>query len=323
MNILFIIGNGFDINLGINTKYTDFYKHYGTIDSKTELVKNLKDDISRGITNWADLELRLGEYTENIETLEEFKELYYDIADNLGDFLEQEEKKLDISKVNIERFSECLCYPEIALQPEEIDEVSLFKNQFKNENWNVDIVTLNYTRTIENILQGNFKSLKIGNHHNLSINLRGIEHIHGFTDLRMIMGVNDNSQIKNKKFHNNVEIVETLIKSNCNKVQRHNVDKICAKQIAKATVICIFGSSIGDSDNDWWNLIGEQLKKGIKLIIYSKGEEIKPRFGHLKAPLQRSIKNLFLSKTNLTEEEKLTVAENIYIGVNSKIFDII
>ncbi len=28
MNITFLIGNGFDLNLGLKTRYTDFYKYY-------------------------------------------------------------------------------------------------------------------------------------------------------------------------------------------------------------------------------------------------------------------------------------------------------
>jgi len=28
MNIIYIIGNGFDINLGLKTRYVDFYKWY-------------------------------------------------------------------------------------------------------------------------------------------------------------------------------------------------------------------------------------------------------------------------------------------------------
>jgi hypothetical protein len=28
MNILFLIGNGFDLNLGMKTRYVDFYNYY-------------------------------------------------------------------------------------------------------------------------------------------------------------------------------------------------------------------------------------------------------------------------------------------------------
>ena len=53
MNITFMIGNGFDLNLNLKTGYKDFYKYY---------IENTKEDIiSKSIKNnyelWADLEL--------------------------------------------------------------------------------------------------------------------------------------------------------------------------------------------------------------------------------------------------------------------------
>ncbi len=41
MKVIYIIGNGFDINLGMKTKYSDFYTYYQTINSKSILIKNL------------------------------------------------------------------------------------------------------------------------------------------------------------------------------------------------------------------------------------------------------------------------------------------
>jgi len=43
MNIVFIIGNGFDLNLGLKTKYTDVYKDYcKTSTSDSELIRRFK-----------------------------------------------------------------------------------------------------------------------------------------------------------------------------------------------------------------------------------------------------------------------------------------
>ncbi len=45
MNILYILGNGFDINLGLKTRYSDFYKYYIGIESKDENIRKLKIDV--------------------------------------------------------------------------------------------------------------------------------------------------------------------------------------------------------------------------------------------------------------------------------------
>ena len=38
MNITFLIGNGFDRNLGLNTTYSDFTKHYKSIETNNETM---------------------------------------------------------------------------------------------------------------------------------------------------------------------------------------------------------------------------------------------------------------------------------------------
>lgn len=323
MNIVYIIGNGFDINVGMKTRYTDFYQHYKLIESKTSLISNLKKEISKNIINWSDLELAFGKYTTNLNSITEFDEVYEDIVDNLADYLNNIEEKFDASSVNLKKLYENICRPESLLSNEDIQEISAYKNNWPNENWNVDVITLNYTTTLEKILGENIIPIQIGGHHSHKIILRNIQHVHGYTDNRTIMGVNDISQIEQKEFHENQEILEALIKTKCNRVQRHNIDKLCESFINKSQIICIFGSSIGDTDNYWWELIGEQIKRGVKVIIFSKGEEIKKRFGQKAARTQRAVKKLFLTKTNLSEEEKKLYEENIYIGVNTNMFDIL
>ena len=43
MKILYIIGNGFDLNIGLKTSYTNFYDYYNSLTSTKEKVKFLKE----------------------------------------------------------------------------------------------------------------------------------------------------------------------------------------------------------------------------------------------------------------------------------------
>lgn len=64
MKITFLIGNGFDLNLGLKTTYKDFYKNYlMTLDS--EVINNnvLYKHIDKNIEDWVDFETRLGLFT--------------------------------------------------------------------------------------------------------------------------------------------------------------------------------------------------------------------------------------------------------------------
>jgi hypothetical protein len=322
MKILYFIGNGFDINLGMKTRYPDFYKQYKTIASKSELIKQLKEEIANGIVNWSDLELAFGKYTVKLKNIEEFDEVYEDVVDNLADYLISEEEKFDFKKVKKVSFFKNLSAPESFLTDEDIKEFLEYKSQWKNTVWNINIITLNYTTSIEKILGDNLSNFEIGVHDQHQIIFRNIYHIHGYTDKRIVLGVNDISQIDKVDFHENEEILEALIKTKCNRVQRHNIDKICESNINEANLICIFGSSIGDTDNYWWQLIGEQLRKNSKIIIFSKGEDIKERFAHKAVREKRLIKKLFLNKTNLSQEEKNQFEENIYVGINTRMFNI-
>ncbi|MEB2787271.1 AbiH family protein [Algoriphagus persicinus] len=73
MNILFLIGNGFDLNLGMNTRYADFYEYYNKyIKSSSPKVLTLKNEISENLQNWSDLELALGQYSSNWGSLDDF-----------------------------------------------------------------------------------------------------------------------------------------------------------------------------------------------------------------------------------------------------------
>ena len=45
MNIVYIIGNGFDLNLDMKTRYTDFYEYYKSIKSDKSSIKQLKTEI--------------------------------------------------------------------------------------------------------------------------------------------------------------------------------------------------------------------------------------------------------------------------------------
>jgi hypothetical protein len=323
MNILYIIGNGFDINLGLKTKYSDFYTYYQSQPSSDQLIINLKKKIASGIVNWSDLELAFGNYTVNLNGLDEFDNVYEDIVDNLGDYLAEEEQQFDFSKVDKGKFFTDLYTPEVYLTPEDIIEINAFQQLWGAGTWNVNIITLNYTRSIEKIFGEQTSNFHLGTHNNGNVIFGNIQHIHGYTDQRTIMGVNDVSQVAHSDFHTNQEILEALIKPNSNRAQRHNIDKICENHVLQASIICIFGSSLGDTDAYWWKYIGEQLRRKTRIIIFSKGEEIKERFGHKPARSKRAIKKLFLDKTDLTEKEKEESLEKIYVGINTRMFSII
>lgn len=47
MNITYLIGNGFDLNLGLKTRYRDFYDYYVKQPSNDDLIKKFKNDLEK------------------------------------------------------------------------------------------------------------------------------------------------------------------------------------------------------------------------------------------------------------------------------------
>ena len=60
MNVTLILGNGFDLNMGLPTAYSDFYKYYMLVDSPRSTYL-IKQGIGEKPQTWADLEKSLGE----------------------------------------------------------------------------------------------------------------------------------------------------------------------------------------------------------------------------------------------------------------------
>jgi hypothetical protein len=323
LKILHIIGNGFDLNLGLKTSYKDFYDFYKVQESTKISINNLKKNISNNYKNWSDLELALGQYTEEFNSVDEFDEVIEDIGEQLAEYLKLEESKFNFTEIDKEVFFENLVKPEIYLPVADTNKINTFKNNFANSAWVVDIYTFNYTTIIEKIIEDK-KNIRIGNHlkSTLSVTLRNVEHIHGYVDNRMVLGVNDISQIKNKEFHENVDILEAIVKEKCNMAYGHTIDNQFKTKIKQADIICIFGSSLGDTDNIWWELIGNKLKeKNIPIIIFTKGEEvISPRIGYKNNRTKRKMINYFLKKTKLSNDEIENLSSNIFVAVDSGMF---
>lgn len=322
MQILYIIGNGFDLNLGLKTSYNHFYQYYKTVKSDNVNIQKLKDNISKTHESWSDLELALGNYTQHLEKVTELDEILFDIGEELSKYLHLEEKKIEKYEVDQKKFFDYLSFPEKLFLPADKEKLIGFKKKWNNSRWGLNIYTLNYTTVIEKILGDKQNNVLLAHHTNsATINLGEIKHIHGYLDNNMVIGVNDESQIKNDSFHNNLDILESIVKSECNRANRNNIDRQFTNKINSANLICIFGSSIGDTDNKWWELIGERLKSDCYLIIFSRGAEIPPRIRHMQARAERTIRNSFLNKTNLSEKEMEAVEAKIFIGLNSGMFD--
>ena len=107
MNITFLIGNGFDLNLGMKTKYNDFLKYYNHPKRrKTKLIKDFVIDILQEKDLWSSAEVAFGEYTDSYDgvkrTVENYCDCHEDFCNKLAKYLEKEQEYVDLSDTGFE-----------------------------------------------------------------------------------------------------------------------------------------------------------------------------------------------------------------------------
>jgi hypothetical protein len=265
MKFVFLIGNGFDLNLNLKTRYRNFYDRYISLPSKNSTIKKFKEVLSDNLDNWADLELELGKYANNfgIENENDFVELLYDIQDSLADYLDEQDSNFTVTDEDKKKAINDLIEFEKYLTAREFSEYDVFKKPNQASHFDVKVITFNYTQTYEKIYGWNGRALDLGNRRidNSSYGtvMSLFEHIHGTTSSNMILGVNDISQIENEDLRNSIVTRRALIKTEMNANAGTMRDDRCIKAIEEADVICIYGMSLGDTDRFWWDKVGLRI----------------------------------------------------------------
>lgn len=328
MNITYIIGNGFDVNLGLKTKYSDFYDYYLGIETTNEDIEKLKEDISKNVTFWSDLERRLGEYTEKVSNVDTMIDLFDDIARELQQYIA--EQAATIPETNDKIVSSLLkdfTEPEQYFARIDRESIKTFNHKFGGEA-NISIITLNYTPTIEKLLDYNgSKSIKIKDaHFNGSIPiLKNIYHVHhtiedSINDI-ILLGVNDEMQIKNEKFRNSQRLREYMIKPETNIMLKTGIDRDCINIISNTNLFVFFGVSIGETDKKWWDLIGNQVSNSdnCRIMIFDYRPQVELNLRE-SGENERKVKEKFSSQTTIPKERLGTLNGRIYVSINSQMF---
>ncbi len=315
MNVLYIIGNGLDISLGMKTDYQSFYDYYQSLESQDSDIIQMKKSIKAGrFHTWADLEAGLGDYTKTFVFESSFLKCLNDIKRALVIYLSEQFKLRDYSVQN--HFANDFYSPDDYLD----DQVKLNYNSFLSRfspaqiKYNVKIVTLNYTNTIEDIF-GKVRA-----------ETPSLLHLHGSLTEGMVMGVSDVNQIANEAFRDNRDVVEDFVKPSYNDACLNNNNVLCERWINQADLIVLFGTSLGETDRKWWRLIGSQIQKESRnlmliLFVYDKDKDLKLHPNH-RLRWTEQYQEILLSKLEIPEEKKGLVLTRLCIGINKPIFQL-
>lgn len=99
-----------------------------------------------------------------------------------------------------------------------------------------------------------------------------VMHIHGYTFKNMVLGLNDETQIKNPLLFDNQEeeYLNQIIKIKTNIMNEENIDTKVHELLKESNLIYIYGMSIGETDTMWWERICHIMKSdtSLHLIIH-------------------------------------------------------
>ena len=203
MNITFLIGNGFDRNLGLKTAYSDFVSYYKKLDTTDKTLTKFHEHINENEELWSSAEVEIGKYTEEFEEGEgaAFCKCHNDFCENLAKYLKGESQKVDYQYISQDigkAFSlmNSIGHPFPTEERETIN--AAISN--RNEATYFNFMVFNYTDTLDqcvSVIKGNQDVLGRHKYSTLTYNhaIGNIIHVHGTVDAQMVFGVNDESQI--------------------------------------------------------------------------------------------------------------------------------
>lgn len=285
MHITFLIGNGFDRNLGLDTTYTDFVKVYKNLSSESEHINGFRGYIKENEELWSKAEEALGQYTKELERGQGpiFSECQTDFCTNLAQYLKQQEQRINYA-ANTEAIKSAFRRLQSLATPFSTSERSSIESVFQNNrgsNVFFDFINYNYTYTLDRCLDIVKQSPDLlGSHVYYSTSYKHsvgkICHVHGTVDGQMVFGVNDDSQIAKPEVfeENNGDLSkELLIKQSANRTYGENTDDKAFQILNASNIIYVYGMSFGITDKLWWNRICNWLvaSQSRHLILHKYG----------------------------------------------------
>lgn len=247
---LLIIGNGFDLNLGFKTSYNEFLKssEFRSVlarEEKNYLFEYLK--IKHQLNRWVDVEKELGNYCTQIlykgikrdddRSLENLKQEYNELCYCLQQYISRE------------------CGRAFPIN-EKCAGIRLLKCLYRKWNEPLEVVTFNYSDTIERLTNFNLSGIRAN-----------VFHTHGEADLHkgIVFGVEDSIDLK--KEH------QFLYKSHSKSKNSHGF----YNRLMNTDNIIFFGYSLGETDHsyflDFFDELTKPHKEKKRLVFYYYGED--------------------------------------------------
>lgn len=336
MNMLYLIGNGFDLNLGLPTRYSDFleyyFKHaplnYKVTSQESRRIQECKDLFRKTIENnagdqqWKDLEIALGKFSSQFKNPEHFIEFYTDINLSLINYLKQI-PRIDPTEYDKVYFLHDFIFPTSYLTAREQQE---FQRKVPgNKDSYINVVSFNYTPTFETLSKGVLEKDSPYWPPSLtdSLTYLGVTHIHGsLEENSILLGVDNTKQIDNADFKENEDVTDLLVKPHGNTNIGSLVDDTCHGLISKADLICLFGLSLGATDQTWWEDIKERFISNSSVVLLYFYHDLHSGINVKSDGRSKRKARAHLVKALGLEGTEKDYRDRIFVAINSDMFSL-
>lgn len=329
MNITFLIGNGFDLNLGLDTRYTDFLNEYRAEKSPEETVLSyFKTSVLKDDSLWSNAEEAFGIATKQFKqdgyNAEDYCNCHEDFCISLAKYLSQQEQRLNYTSLNnliSTNFAKSILNYKNGFRTDEKNVLTQNENRY-GEGLVFNFINFNYTETLDLCASAisekqHLLGQRVFNGRHYSNSIGEILHVHGTIHKDMVLGVNDISQISDLTLFNeyDVEFMNEIIKQRTNESNEENTDNRVFQLLQSSDLIYIYGMSTGITDKLWWERICDLMnkKKSLHLILHKFGA---PEDGLIRRKFRLYVKEKrqeFVSYCKFDEAIKAELQERIHI----------
>lgn len=277
MRITYIIGNGFDLALGLNTGYRAFLKQYleELAGQNTPALLWLGDRIKTDTETWADAEWAFGQLTgypaQNSEhKIEIFSACLQDFKSKFIKYLKDANRDFDAHwesiKTNVRAFSDGILGLGRYLRPAYAKE---WNAEFRHRPVMLDFINLNYTDTLERIIEAAVGANRVFMTEGYTATLnRNCIYIHGsLKEDRIVFGVDNDEQIADAEIRAHCNSTKRLVKGYLD--LGYDAEYEALQKIDQSEWIVTMGASYGATDKKVWDRVFTKVfrNRQSKLLI--------------------------------------------------------
>lgn len=326
MNVTFLIGNGFDLGLRLNTRYTDFLPVYCNSDTPAanhEVLSKFKNllsgDQNKWSYTWADFERELGKRTtcSPLDDAGNFRICVSDFKKQFAAYLKKEQERMNHTPdLGVKFWNALTGFP--ASMP------MLFRETNNFSSASYSFINFNYTNTLDAFIKSAKRSTKYADSKS---SIQNLIHVHGTIDSGLILGVNDPSQIANPVLASdaaNNRFGATILKPRTNEELGYGQDILAKNLIDNSSLICVYGMSIGESDRCWWEELGNWLAiaNNTQLLLYIHKSDLDRTDTDSVIDAKLDVLDRFLRLSGMNESDAKRTRKRIGVILNQDIFSL-